>query len=472
MKKLHHIIKEKLIFGVAIWTGIALFVSCEKFLDVQPTDALVADNPISDGRSAQAAIIAVYTELKTFQAYVELFGTMPGDNVEFVGSLTQYVELDNLAFSVTNPAIVPAYRSGYTLINRANWVIAEVPKVPATYDFPEDVKNHILGEAYFLRAFAYFNLGRTWGGVQLQLTPTTDLTSVGNLKRSSLADTYQQVKADLTEAERLLHDEDATTRDRAQKSSVRALRARVHLYANEWAEAEQYASQVIANTAKFELVQPYGEFFKGPFLTKESVFEINFTSTISILTYASGNWWKWTPSAVKSGGSFEYRPTNEIIGLLNDPNKGGGRSVLLKNSSAGTYVALYHTTDATADVPANTDPFYAIRIADLYLIRAEARAKKTPADLSGAIADLNAVRGRAGVPLFDVAVTDAQQVIRAIEEERRIEFAFEGHRWYDLVRTGRAIEVLNVGENYLLFPLPVDDVLSDEGLDGENNPGY
>ncbi|MDR1672668.1 MAG: RagB/SusD family nutrient uptake outer membrane protein [Bacteroidales bacterium] len=471
MKKIHHIIKGKLMLGAAILAGAALFVSCEKFLDVQPTNALVADNPISDERSAQAAVIAVYTELKTFQSYVELFGTMPGDNVEFVGSLTQFVELDNLAFSVTNPAIVPAYRSGYTLINRANWVIVEVPKVPTTYDFPEATKNHILGEAYFLRAFAYFNLGRTWGGVQLQLTPTTDLKSVGNLKRSTLADTYTRVKDDLTEAERLLKEEDATTRDRAQKSSVRALRARVHLYAGEWAEAEQYASQVIANTAKFELVQPYGEFFKGPFLTKESVFEVNFTSTISILTYGAGNWWKWTPSAVKSGGSFEYRPTNEIIGLLNDAGKVGNRNALLKNSSAGTYVGLYHTTDATADVPANTDPFYAIRLAELYLIRAEARAKKTPTDLPGAIADLNVIRARAGVPDF-ATTTDAQTVIRAIEEERRIEFAFEGHRWYDLVRTGRAVEVLGVGENYQRFPLPIADVLSDEGLDGENNPGY
>jgi tetratricopeptide (TPR) repeat protein len=472
MKKIHHTTVAKPVLAWAMLISAALFASCEKFLDVQPTDALVSDNPISDARSAKAAVIAAYTELKTLSSYVDLFGSMPGDNVEFVGSLTQYVELDNLAFSVTNPAIVPAYRSAYTLVNRANWAIAEVPKVEASHDFPEAEKNHLIGEAYFLRALAYFNLARTWGGVQLQLTPTTDLESIGLLKRSSQADTYQQVKDDLNEAERLLKDEDAKIRDRAQKSSVNALRARVHLYAEEWEQAEQYAGLVIADTNKFELVKPYGDFFKGPFLTKESVFEVNFTSTISVLPYSAGSWWKWTPSAVKSGGSFEYRPTNEIVSLLNDTSKGGTRSVLLKSSSAGTYVALYHTTDATADVPANTDPSYAIRIADLYLIRAEARAKKASPDLAGAIADLNAIRSRAETPLLDANNADAPTVIQAIEDERRLEFAFEAHRWYDLVRTKRAKEVLGAEENYWIFPLPINDVLSDEGLEGENNPKY
>jgi hypothetical protein len=471
MRTVHYFIKKKLVGGLTIFAGMMLVASCEKFLEVQPTDKLVDDNPISDARTARAAVTAAYTELKTLSGYVDLFGTMPGDNVEFVGSLTQYVELDNLAFSVTNPAIVPAYRSAYTLVNRANWAIFAIPQVPASYDFLESEKNHLLGEAYFLRALTYFNLGRTWGGVQLQLTPTTDLKSIGNLKRSSLTDTYTQVKADLSEAERLLGEESSSVRDRAQKSSARALRARVHLYAQEWAEAEQYASQVIVDSAKFELVQPYSDFFRGPFLTRESVFEVNFTSTISILSYAEGSWWKWTPSVVKPGGSYEYRPTNEIITLLQDPGKGGGRSALLKSSSAGTYVALYHTTDATGDVPANTDPSYAIRIAELYLIRAEARAKKSPADLAGAVADLNAVRRRAGVPELSV-VGSAQEVISAIEEERRLEFAFEGHRWYDLVRTGQANEVLGVSEDNWLFPLPVADVLADESLGGKNNPGY
>ncbi|KAA6310106.1 RagB/SusD family nutrient uptake outer membrane protein [termite gut metagenome] len=117
----------------------------------------------------------------------------------------------------------------------------------------------------------------------------------------------------------------------------------------------------------------------------------------------------------------------------------------------------------------STDPAYVIRIAELYLIRAEARAKKVSADLSGAIADLNAIRQRADLAPFP-STSNVQAVILAIEEERRIEFAFEAHRWYDLVRTERVKEVLGVEKNYWLFPIPQADILSDPDI--EQNPGY
>nr|WP_255157906.1 RagB/SusD family nutrient uptake outer membrane protein [Siphonobacter sp. BAB-5385] len=106
-------------------------------------------------------------------------------------------------------------------------------------------------------------MGRAWGGVQLQLTPTTTLDGLKGIKRSTLTQTYDQVLADLTKAEELLA-EDATTRNRAQKSTARALRARVHLYRKEWAEAETYASQVIGNT-KYALVKPYKTFLRRRF---------------------------------------------------------------------------------------------------------------------------------------------------------------------------------------------------------------
>ncbi|MDR1673752.1 MAG: RagB/SusD family nutrient uptake outer membrane protein [Bacteroidales bacterium] len=466
MKKIHQIIVKNPVFAGVLLTGTVLLASCEKFLDVKPTNSLVSENAISDALTARALLTATYSSLRSIYSTNELFGFLPGDNVQFGGSQYQNIELDTYSFGVINTSIVGAYRSLYSLINRANWVLTEIPKVtdPA---LTEEERNNILGEARFIRALAYFNLGKTWGGVQLQLEPTTSLSSIGALKRSTLAETYNRVKDDLTEAERLLREEDATTRNRAQKSSVRALRARVHLYAGEWAEAEQYASQVIANTAKFELVKPYSAFFAGPFLTKESVFEISSTANNT-----ANRWSIWYPATVARGGSYEYIPTGEIVDLLNNPNIGGTRKSLISVSGGSTYyVVLYHTTVATANVPANTDPLYAIRIAELYLIRAEARAKKTPTDLPGAIADLNAIRDRAEVPLF-ATTTDAQAVIQAIEDERRVEFAFEGHRWYDLVRTGRAKAVLGVDEDYWLFPLPNADVLSDEGLDGKNNPGY
>ncbi|MGQ7414314.1 RagB/SusD family nutrient uptake outer membrane protein, partial [Streptococcus suis] len=93
----------------------------------------------------------------------------------------------------------------------------------------------------------YFDLGRGWGGVQLQLQPTSDLSVLKGIKRSTLDQTYDQVLSDLIKAEQLLPD-DATTRNRAQKSIVRALRARLHLYRKQWTDAENYATQVISNS--------------------------------------------------------------------------------------------------------------------------------------------------------------------------------------------------------------------------------
>src|SRR5699024_9097177 len=215
---------------------------------------------------------------------------------------------------------------------------------------------------------------------------------------------------------------------------------------------------------------PYHAFFKGPFLTKESVFEITATHNDQ-----NSGWRLWYPSSVVKGGSYEYQPTSDLLEKLLDPTIAGGRSALIDSISDNSniyYGVLYHTTQATPDFAASTDPAYVIRLAELYLIRAEARAKKQNPDIPGAIEDLNIIRKRADAVLYPEKESDLQNIILAIEEERRLEFAFEGHRWYDLVRTERAKEVLGVEKSYWLFPIPNADVLADPDLEGENNPNY
>ncbi|HXO75463.1 MAG TPA: RagB/SusD family nutrient uptake outer membrane protein, partial [Puia sp.] len=312
----------------------------------------------------------------------------------------------------------------------------------------------ILGEAYFIRALGYFDLGRGWGGVQLQLTPTTVLGALKGVKRSTLEATYAQVQADLTQAELLL-PEDAATRNRAQKSAARALRARLDLYRQNWDSAAVYATKVIANT-KYSLVTPYQTFFTAPFLSAESVFELSFSANDK-----NSFWNLWYPSSF--GGQYTLKPSASIVSRLNDPAIGGGRKALIAGSGTSVYGVLYNTTSTS------TDPSYVIRIAELYLIRAEARAHS--GDLSGSLADLNAIRARAGA----AASTASSQadLLQAIEDENSVEFAFEAHRWFDLVRTQRAGAVLGLtNTNYWLFPLPLSDVLSDPDLGGKNNPGY
>jgi len=444
---------KKIYFRNAILLVVVLLsASCKKYLEEVPNNALPTETSIADASTARAAIIGTYDRMQSYYAssYPTL-GTITTDNVIFNGTLSEYLQLDQHAIPTDNVITVSAYQGIYRTINSANSVIAYVPAISdPTLSTVE--KNKILGEAYFIRALAYFDLGRGWGGVQLQLKPTTDLTVLKGIKRSTLDQTYDQVLADLVQAEQLL-PEDAATRNRAQKSAARALRARLHLYRKQWADAEIYATQVIANT-KYSLVKPYKSFFTAPFQTAESVLELAYS-----VNDRNSYWNLWYPSS--SGGQFTLKPSDGLVLKLNNPTVGGARNTLIAGSGTNVYGVLYNTT-ATS-----TDPSYLIRIAELYLIRAEARAQQNY--LTGAAADLNVVRARA-----DVGATTANTqagLLQAIEEENGIEFAFEAHRWFDLIRTERAGAVLGISnKNFWLFPIPFSDVQSDP--DVTQNPGY
>lgn len=441
-------IKTTLFLGIVLLS----ITSCKKFLEETPNNALPTETAITDAGTARAAIIGAYDRLQEYYAasYPTL-GTITTDNVVFNGTLSQYLQLDQNAIPTDNVITVAAYQGIYRAINSANSVIAYVPAVnDPTLSNAE--KDRILGEAYFIRALSYFDLARGWGGVQIQLEPTTSLDGLKGIKRSTLDQTYDQVLADLVRAEALL-PEDATTRNRAQKSTVFALRARLHLYREQWADAENYATQVI-NNPKFALVKPYNAFFTAPFQSTESVLELAFSPNDR-----NTFWNLWYPSS--AGGQYTLKPSVALVNKLNDPLVGGSRKSLIAGTGNAVYGVLYNTAGTS------TDPAYLIRISELYLIRAEARAHL--GKLTEAAADLNTIRLRAEVPPTQASTQAA--LLLAIEAENAVEFAFEAHRWFDLTRTGRAEAVLGLSNrNFWLFPLPLSDVQSDPDL--TQNPGY
>jgi len=156
-----------------------------------------------------------------------------------------------------------------------------------------------------------------------------------------------------------------------------------------------------------------------------------------------------------------------LVALLNNPAIGGNRSALIAQTAPPGnlwYGQLYYRQ------PAGTDPAYVIRIAELYLIRSEARAEQ--GDYTDALADLNAVRSRAGVPASTASTLSDLQL--ALEKEREVEFPFETDRFFNLVRTGRAQAVLSLPDTHLyLFPIPYSQTLVDpEIAPPYNNPGY
>jgi starch-binding outer membrane protein, SusD/RagB family len=154
--------------------------------------------------------------------------------------------------------------------------------------------------------------------------------------------------------------------------------------------------------------------------------------------------------------------------LLQNPEVAGTRQAKVRDDSAPGKANYF--VQQLWWRPAGNNPTYILRLAEQYLIRAEARARKENPDISGALADLDAVRNRSQLPPISTKSSVAE-VLLEIENERRLEFAFEPHRWYDLVRTKRADQVLGVTDaRKWIFPIPFNDVQTDEDL--VQNPGY
>jgi len=420
--------------------------SCKKFLAVQPVDSVSDQVTIVDATSASTAVRGAYRTLANDNYYGSLFqtfGYLPGDNVQWTGSQSIIQQFITHNITSDNGNIESVWSGIYATINIANHVITKVPLV-SDPTLTTALRNQLTGEGYFIRALAYFDLARTWGGVPITLTPTTSPTSKDSLKRSTVAQVYAQVISDLNAADSLLPLPTVQNPVRANKETAWALKARYYLYQQNWAQAENYANQVLADTKNYTLLTPYASFFQpaSAVATKESVFELSYSTT-----YPNGHRTYWQPPA--NGGTRQWAPNDAFVALVNDPTIGGNRSALVAKTSAGLwYGNLYYRSPAT-------DPAYVIRIAELYLIRAEARANLD--ELPGALSDLNAIRTRAGLA-GSAAVTQADLLL-AIENERRIEFALEPHRWFDLVRTNRAAAVLGVSDpNKYVFPLPLAEI--------------
>lgn len=447
MKFKHHI----------LWVSLALASSsCEKFLDVQPKEFISDAATIVDRSSAETAVRGIYSALADGSYYGTSFqsiGYLSGDNIVWTGSQSQVQEFINKKVNADNATIGSAWISIYRTINRANNVIDKVPAVKDA-QLTDALRNQYIGEAYFVRALAYFDLARTWGGVPIITKPTINPTDNSGIKRSSVAETYAQVLKDLETAEPLLPA--TTDRYRATRKTVWALRARYHLYQKEWVKAEEYADKIISDAANYKLAKPFSTFFANDARgTTESIFEIFYNGT----TEVNGHRGQWQPQT--NGGTRQWAPNDALVALLNNPAVGGTRSALVaKDNQNRWYGNLYYRNPAS-------DPSYVLRIAEVVLIRAEARAQQDKLALG--LADLNLIRDRAGIATSTAATKN--DLLLAIENERRVEFALEPHRWYDIVRTGRAPVVFNLSDaNRYVLPIPVQQLLSDKAL--EQNPGY
>lgn len=432
---------------------LLLSSSCSSFLEVDPKTSISGENVINDQTSAEAALNGAYVALRDYYSVnFQSIAYLSGDNVEWTGSQSQIQEFINHRVNAENSTIASTWNGIYQAVNRANNVI-NVLRDNQELDIAAEDRGRILGQAYAIRALSYFDLARIWGGVPLILEPTERVGQNAGIERSSRDETYAQILSDLSAAEELLGE--TTDRFIFTKKTVWALKARFYLYTEQWAEAISYANRLVSDT-NYELLNPYYSFFKNNVTgTRESVFELYYNA--NELNPHRGQWQPQT-----NGGTRQWAPNAALVALLTAPETGGARSELIARDNQNRwYGNLYYRSPAT-------DPTYIIRIAELYLIRAEASARIN--DYQQATADLNALRRRALLAARTNSENQAE-ILLWIENERRLEFAFEAHRWFDLVRTGRAQQVLGINESFrLLLPIPYSQILADPSL--TQNPGY
>ena len=439
---------KKTIFILTI--ACLLLSSCD-VLDVKPQSSIIASEAFKDKKGIEKGVLGSYAPFQNFSYYGRnylIFSDLASDNLNSPSGATSvdYRQVDNNDINAANGAVSGIWSSGYESINNANNVIVKVPDIA---DMTAEEKNIALGELYFIRALSHFNLMNFFGDIPLKITPTVG-TSGLNVPRNPKSEVYDQIIKDLTFAE--THLVAGGPKSRASKFAATALLARVFLYQGDYAKAKSKATEVIGGN--YNLLNDYAEIFTDE--SAEVIFEIDFTA-LNRNRIAEYNF----PRTINGRG--EVAPSTNLLNAYENNDQRLAAS--LAYAGALPYAIKYD------DLAVGADNVIILRLAEMYLIRAEAEAQ-LGGTISDIKSDINVIRARAG--LAATAASTLPSLLAAIEQERWVEFAFEGHRWFDLVRTNRAVNVLpNVTSiDQTLFPIPLDEILTNTNTNLKQNPGY
>lgn len=446
-------IKSVFTYGLAL-AGLLIVSSCDSILDREPLNEVDESKVVTDKNSANAAVAGLYNELQNENYYgynYVIIGDVSADTAESIGTWDFYREMDTYNVSAAgNTENDRFYTRAYATINVANNVLE---KVTVLTNVSEEDKAPMLGAAYFVRALALFDLTRLYGGVPgvigtMGMPIVTEATStvpeVQFPSRASLEVTYKAIEDDLLMALNLLPV--SSDRSIATKGGARALLSRLYLYLRQYDKVIDYSDDVISDS-NYDLNSDFADIFETK-LGRESIFELNFSSSDKS---DIRNW--YNPNGgrgdLTTHSSFYSEATANPLDV-----RGKLFGYSLNN---GNFQTKYKK-------PGGIDNILILRLAEIYLNRAEALANTD--NLPDAIADLNKIRIRAGIGAISPEPSNKEDLIKAISKERKLEFAFEGHRYFDLMRSGDILEVLqniprrngpNVGLTEIgraLFPIP------------------
>jgi len=433
---------------------LLLAAACERNLDLSPKMQVPAEEAFSNKENVYAALVGCYDGLQLQHYYgrnLVIAGDLASDNTVADGTKIEYYDMDRNSLLANNILVEGIWADIYQAVNRVNYMLYKLDGVTFLSDTE---KKDYQGQLRFLRALHYFNLVRLYGGVPLKLLPTLNDEPENFLPRSPVNEVYSQITSDLEFARLNIQ---ALKPERATVLSATALLASVELTMGNPALARDYASQVLAERPQIE--PSYKDLFTaasepGP----EILFYIPYNATDKN-RLAEYNY----PYSL--GGRHENAPSS-ILASIDGNDK---RKPLVADYHSGKYYSTKYS-----DLTTGSDRVIVLRTAEMYFIRAEANYHlDSVANKQLIISDINLIRLRAGLqPLQAENVTALRNVI---EQEKQIEFAFEGKRWFDLVRTQRALDLVpTVTQPYqMLFPIPLSEILANPKISPEDqNDGY
>ncbi|MEM6342256.1 MAG: RagB/SusD family nutrient uptake outer membrane protein [Bacteroidota bacterium] len=481
---------------------MGVFSSCEDFLDRQPLDQLTVDNFYRTEAEAELAIVGIYTPLMDIESYGKgwMITEIPSDNSSPGGLDPDFTPIDNFTVSADNVPVANYWAIRYRQITLANFVIAGVQPM----EIPQEDKNRLLAEAQFMRSVAYFDLVRIYGGVPLIVNPPV-LGEELLFPKASVKEVYDLIEADFAfAAEHLPLSRSGSAIGRATKGAALAFLAKAYLTNRKYVEARDAAKSVI-DLGVYQLMPRFADNFELETSDNniESIFQVQYTGCGP---YGTGNamqaffapwgegitkdrdgWGSQIPTGPRTSNpnttimdAFEegdlrkkwtimtlnehYPSINAEDGGYTYPSSGASAS----GGNIKKYVVGSGSNVCFMSTPQNA---HLMRYADLLLTYAEAIMEINGGQTNNAIAldAINQVRRRAG--LEDLPELNKELMLH----ERRVEFAFEGQRWFDLIRSGRAIEILSLhgkkpAIHNLLFPIPSAEIEINPKL--EQNPGY
>ncbi|MCX8524749.1 RagB/SusD family nutrient uptake outer membrane protein [Chryseobacterium formosus] len=476
---------NKILYSISISALFLTAVSCERYLDTEPISDQTVDvnNPLSTAQRAEEAMTTIYSDFGN--EYWQLDYLLNGDaqtDISYAGAdNVQNFQQDEYRILATNTNVNRDWGYLSNFMDHCNKILNYVD---GAGDLSTVRKNQMKAEASIFRAMYLFHMVQLWGDVPI-VTKSFITINSDNFdeaytqlypKRQSVNDVYAQIISDLEGA--IANAPASSEKYKANKGAAYALLAKVYATKPnpDWAKVKQYSDLVISQG--YSLLPVYDHLFDSNHEgNAESIFEANGNAS---------NIWAWCTSMYVGTDWKKFNtPSNDLIKTYNDAGDIQRLNTTVKFSAVGwsdpywsgnnfPFMNKMRLTDGNQN-------FYILRLSDILLLKAEADVRT--GDFSGAATLINQVRTRVALPAITITSTD--DGINKVLAERKSELAFEGHRWFDLKRTGKSISILsqqkngsgvilpytsNINQNRLLWPIPQAQLDKNQNL--TQNSGY